>query len=40
MYCMSVSRGRSTAYSTLFDGFSIAGKIVLLNLLKEFIAKV
>ena len=34
LYCMTVRRGERAELCTLFDGFSMAGKIVLLNVLR------
>ena len=34
LYCMAVRRGERSEYLTLFDGFSLAGKLVLLYLLE------
>ena len=34
LYCMAVRRGERSEFLTLFDGFSFAGKVVLLYLLK------
>lgn len=34
LYCMAVRRGERAEYLTLFDGFSFAGKIIGLTLLK------
>lgn len=32
LYCMAVRRGERAEYLTLFDGFSFAGKVILLNI--------
>ena len=34
LYCMAVRRGERAEFLTLFDGFSFAGKVVLLGLLQ------
>lgn len=34
LYCMAVRQGERAEFLTLFDGFSFAGKVVLLTLLK------
>ena len=36
MYCMAVRRGERAEFLTLFDGFSMVGKIILLNILMYF----
>ena len=33
LYCMAVRRGERAEFLTLFDGFSIAGKVIAVNLL-------
>ncbi len=33
-YCLGVCRREQTPYESLFDGFSFAGKVILLNLVK------
>ena len=35
MYCMAVRRGERAEFFTLFDGFSMAGKLILLTLLQS-----
>ena len=37
MYCMAVSRGERAEFLTLFDGFSLAGRIIGLHLLTGFL---
>ncbi len=37
MYCMAIRRGERAEYFTLFDGFSFAGKIIVLSLVITFI---
>ena len=32
-YCMRVSRGEESGYGTLFEGFSMVGRVILLNIL-------
>jgi len=34
LYCMAVRRGERAEFLTLFDGFSFAGKVIALNILK------
>ncbi|MBR0283161.1 MAG: DUF975 family protein [Oscillibacter sp.] len=34
LYCMTVRRGERAEYLTLFDGFSVAGKVILLTLVE------
>lgn len=35
LYCMAIRRGERAEFLALFDGFSVAGKIILLNLLQS-----
>ena len=35
MYCMAIRRGERAEYLTLFDGFSFAGKIILLTIITD-----
>lgn len=35
LYCMAIRRGERAEFFALFDGFSMAGKIILLNLLQS-----
>ena len=34
MYCMAVLRGERAEFLTLFDGFSLAGKLIMLSIVK------
>lgn len=36
LYCMAVRRGERAEYLTLFDGFSFAGKVILLDIVVSF----
>ena len=35
LYCMAVRRGERAEFFTLFDGFSMAGKVILVSLLRS-----
>ena len=37
LYCMAIRRGERAEFFTLFDGFSMAGKLILLTLLQSIV---
>ncbi|MEG1918286.1 MAG: DUF975 family protein, partial [Oscillospiraceae bacterium] len=36
LYCLGIRRGERLSYLSLFDGFSLAGKVVMLSILEYF----